>query len=306
MGTSGHVQVTPWGRRWRGALVLVCGAAMLAACATSEVATPAPVVLDDPVQAASEPTTEPTRRWAKVDPDRIRVDDYKLLEEERRREENEEERRHEEEFLAWLETVAIDVVPTFECVWPSGDDSYTAYFGYENRSIDAEGRPSYAYIAVGPDNTVTPASYETDLPEEFPYHVEDRPGLMPDGAFNAYPDETLIAEGWDGTTPLIWTLGGVSAQATTETICQIMEGPSTQQRINDAYGHRRLTPYEWGELHAIATFRPEDLPEPYAPRPGDVDSEPFLEAIFHVWDYLSPDEMALVESWFAIVPIDAP
>lgn len=74
------------------------------------------------------------------------------------------------------------VSPIFECYVDEGDGTYTAYFGYENRSTDVDGAPLVVTQAAGtPQNKLTPAEHEDLLPAEFgfPDVVPGRRSMRP-------------------------------------------------------------------------------------------------------------------------------
>jgi hypothetical protein len=56
---------------------------------------------------------------------------------------------------------AGSVVPLLDCVRANGDGTWTALFGYDNRTR------STVTIPVGPDNKLTPTSYGTPQPTRF-------------------------------------------------------------------------------------------------------------------------------------------
>ena len=110
----------------------------------------------------------------------------------------------------------IELHPIFECWEQSGADTYTAYFGYENKST-LDGAP-YDVPLADAGFGVTPVSFEsvflTELAltgDEFVYPnvVDGRPGRT---AF--LPDPWVSITDWDGSN-IVFTLDGRTATSST-------------------------------------------------------------------------------------------
>src|SRR6056297_308975 len=92
---------------------------------------------------------------------------------------------------------APEVDAIFEC-WepdPENDGKYIAHFGYENNTGVEQSIP------FGPNNTVTPNSYQSYFPETFAENA-DGPRV---GRTDFYPDTAIQIPNWDGSS-IVWEL----------------------------------------------------------------------------------------------------
>lgn len=104
-----------------------------------------------------------------------------------------------------------DVSPIFECWTLESDETYTAYFGYENRTTD-DGVPVGVVLPYGPQNNLTPSGFDGLQPDEFgvPDVVPGRPGRT---AFGPAEPNAFVVSGWNGVGNIVWNLDGRSATA---------------------------------------------------------------------------------------------
>ncbi len=114
-----------------------------------------------------------------------------------------------------------DVVPIFECYVEEFDGSFTAYFGYENLTVDENGDLMAIQIPLGADNVVTPSSADGLQPIDFvvPGVVDGQPGRT--GLEDAEPNAFIIAD-WDGSD-VTWSLGDRTATADLSRNCASQE-----------------------------------------------------------------------------------
>jgi uncharacterized repeat protein (TIGR02543 family) len=104
----------------------------------------------------------------------------------------------------------IELHPIFEGYVDNGDGTYRAYFGYENKSVDAFGDPMDVTISMGtPENKITGNADDSLFPEDFTY-----PNVIPGrpGRTDWFPNALVEIPDWDGTT-VVWTLDGRTATA---------------------------------------------------------------------------------------------
>ena len=104
----------------------------------------------------------------------------------------------------------IELHPIFEGYVDNGDGTYRAYFGYENKSVDALGDPMDVNIPMDtPENKITGNADDSLFPEDFTY-----PNVIPGrpGRTDWFPNALVEIPDWDGTT-VVWTLDGRTATA---------------------------------------------------------------------------------------------
>ena len=197
-------------------------------------------------------------------------------------------------------TPAADVVPIFECAERKGDGTFTAYFGYDNRSGD--GDPVDVAIAVGSDNSVVPAGYTELLPElfEVPGVVEGSPGRTAPGG--AEPSAFVVG-GWDGQSVITWTLLGESVSASLDTLCSDLAPASSSARIQRAYDLGELTAAEAAELHLRSAVDPESLPDEFRAKETDAHTEPAWWWLGEAWDHLTSTELDAIEHLLTPQPV---
>ncbi|MTI95110.1 MAG: hypothetical protein FH749_06425 [Firmicutes bacterium] len=105
----------------------------------------------------------------------------------------------------------IDISPIFEGWVEHEDGTYSAYFGYENRSTRA-GQPYEVDVARDDiSNFITPDTHQELLPTEFgfPNVVEGRPGRT---GFGVHETNAFVIHDWDGSN-IVWNLNGRTATA---------------------------------------------------------------------------------------------
>jgi RHS repeat-associated protein len=104
------------------------------------------------------------------------------------------------------------VSPIFECWTEETDGTYTAYWGYENKTTQ-NGQPVGRTIAYGTQNKLTPNFLQGTQPERFgiPGVVPNRPGRT---AFGPDAPNAFVTRGWNGSN-LVWKLGNKTATAST-------------------------------------------------------------------------------------------
>lgn len=102
----------------------------------------------------------------------------------------------------------IDLSPIFECWHEDGTGSYTAYFGWENRSTLGDDPYTDPISREDAGFGVTPASYESFFPTEFDYPT-DGPR---DGRTPFFPDAAITIPDWDGSN-IVFRLDGRTATA---------------------------------------------------------------------------------------------
>ena len=128
------------------------------------------------------------------------------------------------------------VSPIFECWTRETDGTYTAYWGYENKTTQ-NGQPVGRTIAHGNQNKLTPTSFQGTQPERFgvPDVVPNRPGRT---AFGPDAPNAFVTHGWNGTN-LVWKLGNKTATASNTPSKQCAVGPTQLRPDGD---HRGSSP----------------------------------------------------------------
>jgi RHS repeat-associated protein len=118
------------------------------------------------------------------------------------------------------------VSPIFECWAPEPDGTYTAYWGYENNTVQ-NGQPVGRTITHGNQNKLTPSTVQGTQPERFgvPGVIAGRPGRT---AFGAQAPNAFVTAGWNGSN-LVWKLGNRTATAsiTPSKKCATVPPPTT-------------------------------------------------------------------------------
>ena len=115
---------------------------------------------------------------------------------------------------AYFVKKTINISAIFEGWKDNGDETYTAYFGYENKSTIDRGNGPEPYVVnepVGANNKLTPSTNDNLLPTTFgfPNVVSGRPGRT---SFYPGPGFAFVVENWDGSN-IVWSLFGRTATA---------------------------------------------------------------------------------------------
>ena len=122
------------------------------------------------------------------------------------------------------------ISPIFECWTQEPDGTYTAYWGYENRTTQ-NGQPVGRTIAHGAQNRLTPSSFQGTQPTRFgvPGVIPGRPGRT---AFGATAPNAFVTRNWNGSN-LVWNVAGRTATASNTPSKQCTSGPDVQESIQE-------------------------------------------------------------------------